>query len=208
MMVVLAALLPSTTASAALLPISFNPDMHQGFLLDPNLHTTVGYLTQFQIGSAAALSNDFELQSPTLQTLDVAGVLSLIQWAGGPIAPLTVTAYLSQKNMVAVSNYLSTHSTRPTMKFGFTVLAWDSTARSYYTAFAPSTSPIATRAEVSNGHVQITMSTTPVILNYTVKVYPMTFEASAPTLLATLKSTNRATLPPLPRLWGPNLLGL
>jgi hypothetical protein len=193
--------------SAAVIPIAYQMDTILGFDMDPNAHSTVGYLTQFQIGSTT-LAADITIEKPaaqtTLQKVTVVGVMSELEWDGAPTDPMTVGLQFSQENEQTMLSYLGTNPASVVLRFAFAVMAWDPAADSWYTAFSsPSLGPISTAPVVSNGKIQVSVSTTGVVAKDGTEVlaYPMTFSAAAPSTAQVLSQQTSAD-DGIARVWG------
>ena len=99
----------------ATVPFSYDCSKESGFVMDPNEHKRVGYVTDLTgLGLTAALTKDLTVNLPFKptypqlgakqgvnggpSTVKVVGVIENLTWTGGVGDPIALQFYVSQKN--------------------------------------------------------------------------------------------------------------
>ena len=116
--------------------VKWFPDMLQAFRKDARKGVSVGYLTKFNIGSGITLSTDLTINvAGEAAPIKAAGVLSHIEWAGGPTDPISLAGVISVANKHAVGNISSQGLSTAEVTLRYAVHAFDPKDGTYFKAF-------------------------------------------------------------------------
>ena len=208
-----ASLLASPAASAATVPYAYDMDREAGFVMDPNEHKRVGYVTalQFGTGTGSVLATDLKVADPTKSTtppptLNVVAVMSHFEWNGAVGDPLKIEAYVSQANAYKIKSRFAQPSALITglpLNFNYLAVNYDQELKRWFTQAKPTLAPVSTTVAVSNLRPQVSVDLNPVPAKdgIDVNVYRLTFAAAAPIGSEPLTFQNTATKQ-VSRPWG------
>jgi hypothetical protein len=129
----------------ATVPFEFDCNMSAGFVMDPNQHVRVGWVTAldgFGLPSGG-LAKDLQVSSPmTVQggkpvAMSVIGVLEKFTWAGGVGDPLMLDFYVSQENASQLKMLQQTALKNLAVKAAnLNIIDYDQEVKTWFTAFA------------------------------------------------------------------------
>jgi hypothetical protein len=162
-------------ARAATTPVSYNYDCVRAaaFLPNPNSHSRVGYLTDFSgLGLSTPLPRDFKVYVPwsgsppaysnigataptgaapgLMMTANVVGVIEKLSWLGGVGDAIQITAWVSQKNAIALSTMQQLATTNTAVStLGYWIVDYDLPAAVWYEQAYP-LSPSTLSGQVSS----------------------------------------------------------
>jgi hypothetical protein len=131
----------------ATVPFEFECSKESGFVMDPNEHQRVGWVTALDgFGlPAGGLKADLTVSDPmtppkagTPAVKLVAGILEKFSWAGGINDPLNLDFYASQENAFQIKALQQTSLRNLAVKAAnSTVIDYDQETKAWFTAFAP-----------------------------------------------------------------------
>ena len=185
-------LVASPAATAATVPYAYDMDKEAGFVMDPNEHKRVGYVTALQFGSGtgSVLATDLKVADPTKSTtppptLNVVAVMSRFEWNGAVGDPLKIEAYVSQANAYKIKSRFAQASALITglpLTFNYAVLNYDQELKRWFTQAKPTLAPVSTTVAVSSLRPQVSVDLNPVPAKdgIDVNVYRLSFAAAAP----------------------------
>jgi hypothetical protein len=196
----------------ATVPFVFECDKSSGFVMDPNVHKRVGWVTALNgFGLAAdGLKADLMVFNPMTTPKDgapvsmpVVGVLEKFSWAGGAGDPLQLDFYVSQENAFQIKALQQITLKNTTVKaVNFAVVDYDQETKAWFTALAlgQPLSGIITGKE----NPQLDVDLNPVVVKdgIDVNVYKVTIAISPQAnRVYTLKLANSSTRPVM-KSWG------
>jgi hypothetical protein len=129
----------------ATVPYAFDCNMSAGFVMDPNQHVRVGWVTALDgFGlPAGGLAKDLQVYNPmTVQggkpvAMPVIGVLEKFTWAGGVGDPLMLDFYVSQENASLLKVLQQTVLKNLAVKAAnLNIIDYDQEVKTWFTAFA------------------------------------------------------------------------
>jgi hypothetical protein len=129
----------------ATVPYAFDCNMSAGFVMDPNQHVRVGWVTGLDgFGlPAGGLKADLQVQNPMTVTggkpevMSVIGVLEKFTWAGGVGDPLMLDFYVSQENASQLKMLQQTVLKNLAVKAAnLNIIDYDQEVKTWFTAFA------------------------------------------------------------------------
>lgn len=115
--------------------VNWKPDAVEAFRQVQGTATPVGYLTKLNIGSGITLSADLPIYVGTGPAVNVAAVLSSLEWAGGPTDPLKLKGVVSAGNKHAMGNISSGSLATAEVTLRLAVQAPDPKEGDYFKAF-------------------------------------------------------------------------
>jgi len=195
-----ALLLPTVprVAHAATVPFSFECDRQSGFVMDPNQHKRVGFLTDFGgIGLGAPLARDLQVAVPwggsaapayaglapstssapgAPLTAKVVGVIEKFSWAGGVGDAIQISAWVSQQNAVQLKALQQTTlKTTAISALGFWIGDYDQETKVWFEQAYPA-APAKVGAQLKPSGLNVDLSPTPVKAGIDVNVYKISLE--------------------------------
>jgi hypothetical protein len=206
---------------SATIPFSFECSRESGFVMDPNEHKRVGYITDFN-GLGLTLQKDLQVSLPfkpiypqlsvtqtvngTPFTAKVVGVIEKFTWNGGVGDAIAFDFYVSQQNatlLKALGN--STLKTSSVQSIGWWIGDYDQETKGWFEAAKPSSSPtLKGLIEGASTQPELGVDLTPVVAKdginvsvykVTVKIVPQVHQVSS--LLFANSSTKQST-----KTWG------
>jgi len=130
----------------ATVPFEFDCNKSAAFVMDPNEHARVGWVTALDgFGLAAGgLAKDLKVSNPMTVTngrpevMSVIGVLEKFTWAGGVGDPLKLDLYASQENAFQIKALQQTALKNLVVKAAnLSVIDYDQEVKTWFTALAP-----------------------------------------------------------------------
>lgn len=189
----------------ATVPVVFECDVSSGFLMDPNEHQRIGWVTKLDgFGlPAGALTADLQVSDPLTATggkpmvaVPVVGVLEKFSWAGGAGDPLQLDLYVSQENAVQIKAAQQTaHVNTAVTVLDFIVIDYDPVAKAWFTELIPA-QPLSGAIAVVKGNpeLDVDLTGTPVKDGIDVLVYKVSIAVSPQAHKAySLKLSNSST---------------
>jgi hypothetical protein len=142
--------------------LSSTLDIQQGCAFTPGSHAAVGHLVMATI-LGAALTADLTVTDPvTNANMPAAGVLAEVHWGETPGAPLSMTAYVSERNRTVLQQLQQQQITNTAVILDFRVYQYDAGARVYYGSFAPKQPPLdALIGKSGSNTIELQVSSTP-----------------------------------------------
>lgn len=137
----------------ATVPYEFECDKSSGFVMDPNEHKCVGYITALRgLGMNKPLAQDLRVSlpynnpaptykplvsgtsfDPVHHTVQVVGVLEKFTWAGGVGDPIEIDFWTSQENAFQIKALQQTTLKDTRIEsFGFWIADYDQESRQWY----------------------------------------------------------------------------
>ncbi|HJT58246.1 MAG TPA: hypothetical protein VJ761_17210, partial [Ktedonobacteraceae bacterium] len=137
----------------ATVPYEFECDKSSGFVMDPNEHKCVGYITAFRgLGMSAPLAQDLKVTLPYANpapaykslgpvqssisghsTVEVVGVIEKFAWAGGTGDPVEVDFWVSQANAFQIKTLQQTTLKDTRIEsLGFWIADYDQETKQWY----------------------------------------------------------------------------
>jgi hypothetical protein len=131
----------------ASVPVDFACSVSSGFLMDPNEHQRIGWVTKLDgFGlPTGGLKADLQVSDPRaaapgkpMVTEPVVGVLEKFSWAGGTADPLQFDFYVAQENAAQIKMLQQTalKNTAVTV-LDFIVIDYDPQAKAWFTELIP-----------------------------------------------------------------------
>jgi hypothetical protein len=169
-------------------PFEFDCDMSSGFVMDPNEHKRVGWVTALNgFGLPAdGLKADLVIPNPMLPpkdgapaTMPAVGVLAKFSWAGGIQNPLVLEFYVSQENAFQIKTLQQTALRNTTVKaVNFTVVDYGQETKTWFTAFASAQALSGIIAGKENPQLDVDLNPVAVKDGIDVNVYNITIAIS------------------------------
>jgi hypothetical protein len=220
-----AVILAPRFARAASVPHNYDCDKASAFVMDPNQHRRVGYLTELEGFGRAPLAKDLVVNVPWLtatpaytrvasalvagpaqpKTLKVVGVIEKIAWNGGVGDPFSFTAYLSQQNASQIKTAQQATLTTTTIKsLGFWVANYDQETKVWFEQFYPLNPPTLSGiiGPKDNPKLNVDLTPVPVKDGIDVMVYKVSFEIVPAANRAFTLSTANSPKTRAAKAWG------
>jgi hypothetical protein len=127
----------------ATVPFEFACNKEAGFVMNPNEHPRVGYVTAFDGLSGASKPVDLEPDMAVADPLaggkqTVVGVIEKFSWAGGVGDPLMIDFWTSQENAVRIKGAQQLAPEKATVQaVNFNVVGFDPESKAWFTQLAP-----------------------------------------------------------------------
>ena len=116
--------------------IKFTCDAEHAVHFDRDYHHLIGHLQAFKIGSDVTLAVDLNMLEPKLQEpAVVAGLITNIEWGGGPEDAMTLKAVVSIPNRQKILHVVHKAVTDVAVSFQFVVYDYDGAARKWFRTF-------------------------------------------------------------------------
>jgi hypothetical protein len=181
--------------------LSFALDVQQGFSFTSGSHAAVGHLVVATV-FGTALTADLTVTDPvTNASMPAAGVLAQVQWGETPQAPLSLTTYVSARNMIVLQQLEQQQITSTAVALDFRVYEYDAETRAYFGSFAPKQPPLDALVGKAGNTIELQVSRAPLqVKSMEVYAVSMTVQPPAPQLqeLAVAVSASAAIIKP----WG------
>jgi hypothetical protein len=130
----------------AAVPYEFDCNMSDGFVMDPNEHVRIGWMTALDgFGlPAGGLKADLQVYNPMTITggqpgiMSVVGVLQKFTWTGGVGDPLKLDFYVSQENAFQIKALEQVALKNLVVKaVNLNIIDYDQEVKTWFTALAP-----------------------------------------------------------------------
>lgn len=169
----------------ATIPYSFECDKSSGFVVDPNVHNRVGYLTDFGgLGMSAPLPKDLTVSLPynnpppaytpivpVGNTVHVVAVLEQFEWNGGGGDPLNISGYISQENATQLKVLQQTTlKTSSITALGFWITDYDQETKKWFEQAYPQ-NPVKLSGLLKSGSLNVDLTPVPAKDGIDVMVY-------------------------------------
>jgi hypothetical protein len=180
------------TLFSASIAFVFTCDMQSGFLMQPNVHKQIGYVTAFQAFGAPALSGDLALSVPftplhELLTMtrapglppvtNVVGVIENFSWSGGLADPLKITFFVSKENAILLNALQQTSfKTDAVSSLGWWIGNYDPEAKVWFEAAYPASSPTVSGTFPNSSALSVSLTPVPVADGIDVNVYAVSIQ--------------------------------
>jgi hypothetical protein len=172
----------------ASVPVDFECDVSSGFLMDPNEHKRIGWVTKLDgFGlPAGALQADLQVSDPLTATADkpavtvpVVGVLEKFSWAGGAGDPLQLDFSVSQENAMQIKAVQQTaHVNTAVTALDFIVIDYDLQAKAWFTELIPAQTLSGAVAGKGNPQLNVDLTGTPAKDGIDIVVYKVSIAVS------------------------------
>jgi hypothetical protein len=130
----------------ATVPVVFECSVSSGFVMDPNEHQRIGWVTKLDgfglpVGGIKAdlqVSDPLTAGNGTPLVVPVAGVIEKFSWAGGAGDPLELDFYVSQENAFQIKALQQTTLKNTAVKvLDFLIADYDQETKAWFTALIP-----------------------------------------------------------------------
>jgi hypothetical protein len=131
--------------------IKYDPDAEHAVHFDRDYHYVFGHVQSMKIGDVT-LTADLNMLEPKFQnSVVVAGLVSLIEWGGGPEDTLTLDLFVSTKNRQLVTNIVHKNVSDVEVKVKFVIYDYDPQAKKWFNAFYTNDQEISGSIEQQGG---------------------------------------------------------
>ena len=164
----------------ATVPVVFECSVSSGFVMDPNEHQRIGWVTKLDgFGlPVGGIKTDLQVSDPLTAgngkplVVPVAGVLEKFSWAGGTGDPLQLDFYVSQENAFQIKALQQTTLTNTAVKvLDFLIADYDQEAKAWFTALIPGQPLGGTITGKGNPQLNVDLTPVPVKDGIDVNVY-------------------------------------
>ena len=164
----------------ATVPVVFECSVSAGFVMDPNEHQRIGWVTKLDgFGlPAGGIKTDLQVSDPLTAGngkplfVPVAGVLEKFSWAGGAGDPLELDFYVSQENAFQIKALQQATLKNTAVKvLDFLIADYDQEAKAWFTALIPGQPLSGTIAGKGNPQLNVDLTPVPVKDGIDVNVY-------------------------------------
>jgi hypothetical protein len=186
--------LAAGTLLCASIPLVFDCDMQSGFLMNPNVHNRIGYVSAFQAFGAPKLNSDLTLslpftplhellsmiQAPGLPPVtNVVGVIQNFSWNGGLGDPLKISFFVSKENATLLNALEQTSfKTNAVSSLGWWIGDYDQAAKVWFEAAYPASSPTVSGTIANSSALSVNLTPVPVAAGINVNVYEVSIQVS------------------------------
>jgi hypothetical protein len=187
----------------ATVPVDFACNVSSGFLMDPNQHQRIGWVTKLDgFGlPTGGLKADLQVSDPLAagngkpMVVPVAGVLEKFSWAGGAADPLQFDFYVSQQNAAQIKALQQTALKNTAVKvMDFIVVDYDQEAKAWFTELIPAQPLGGIIAGKGTPQLNVDLTPVPVKDGIDVNVYKVSIAVSpSATQVYSLKLSNSST---------------
>jgi hypothetical protein len=187
----------------ATVPVDFACNVSSGFLMDPNQHQRIGWVTKLDgFGlPTAGLKADLQVSDPLAAgngkpiVVPVVGVLEKFSWAGGAADPLQLDFYVSQQNATQIKALQQLALKNTTVKvLDFLVADYDQEAKAWFTELIPVQPLGGIIAGKGNPQLNVDLTGTPAKDGIDVMVYKVSIAVSpSAAQVYSLKLSNSST---------------
>jgi hypothetical protein len=186
----------------AAVPVDLECSVSSGFVMDPNEHQRIGWVTKldgFGLPSGG-LKADLQVSDPLAagngkpMVVPVAGVLEKFSWAGGTADPLHFDFYVSQENAAQIKALQTALKNTAVKVMDFIVIDYGQEAKAWFTELIPAQPLSGTIAGKGNPQLNVDLAGTPVKDGIDVMVYKVSIAVSPQAHQAySLKLSNNST---------------
>ena len=171
----------------AAVPVELECSVSSGFVMDPNEHQRIGWLTKLDgFGlPTGGLQADLQVSDPLAagngkpMVVPVAGVLEKLSWAGGAADPLHLDFYVSQQNAAQIKALQQTALKNTAVKvLDLLVVDYDQGAKAWFTELIPGQPLSGTIAGQGNPQLNVDLTPVPVKDGIDVNVYKVSIAVS------------------------------
>jgi hypothetical protein len=172
----------------ATVPVDFACNVSSGFLMDPNQHQRIGWVTKLDgFGlPTGGLTADLQVSDPRtaapgkpMAAKAVVGVLETFSWAGGAGDSLQFDFYVSQQNAAQLGALQQAALKNTAVKIlDFIVIDYDQEAKAWFTELAPGQPLIGTVAGKGSPQLNVDLTGTTVKDGIDVLVYKVSIAVS------------------------------
>jgi hypothetical protein len=171
----------------AAVAVELECSVSSGFVMDPNEHQRIGWVTKLDgfgllVGGLRA---DLQVSDPLTAGNDkptvvpVVGVLEKFSWAGGAADPLHLDFYVSQENATQLKALQQTALKNTAVKvMDFIVIDFDPEAKAWFTGLIPAQQLSGTIAGQGNPQLNVDLTPVPVKDGIDVMVYKVSIAVS------------------------------
>jgi hypothetical protein len=186
----------------ATVPVVFECSVSAGFVMDPNEHQRIGWVTKLDgFGlPAGGLKADLQVSDPLAAgngeplVVPVAGVLEKFSWAGGTGDPLQLDFYVSQENAFQVKAVQQATLKSTTVKvLDFLIADYDQEAKAWFTALIPGQPLSGIITGKGNPQLNVDMTPVPAKDGIDVSVYKVSIAITPPHQVYALKLASSST---------------
>jgi hypothetical protein len=177
----------------ATVPFSFECDRASGFVMDPNAHRRVGYITTLDgFGLAHPLSPDIKVNSPwsganapsyagfttssgaptaPVGTVDVVGVIEKWEWDGSVGGSINIDFYCSQQNATQIKMLEQLGLKTTNVKaLGWWICDYDLEAKQWFEEAYPKNAKSVSGIIAGKGNPELNVDLTPVLVKDGIEV--------------------------------------
>jgi hypothetical protein len=187
----------------AAVAVGLECSVSSGFVMDPNEHQRIGWVTKLDgFGlPTGGLKADLQVSDPMAagngkpMVVPVVGVLEKFSWAGGTADPLRLDFYVSQENAAQIKALQQTALKNTVVKvMDFIVIDYDLEAKAWFTELIPAQPLSGAIAGQGNPQLNVDLTPVPVKDGIDVYVYKVTIAVSPQAhQVYTLKLSNSST---------------
>lgn len=173
----------------ATVPVVFECSVSSGFLMDPNEHQRIGWVTKLDgFGlPAGGLRADLQVSDPLAAgngeplAVPVAGVIEKFSWAGGTGDPLQLDFFVSQENAFQIKALQQTTLKSTAVKaLDFLIADYDQEAKAWFTALIPAQPLSGIITGKGNPQLNVDMTPVPAKDGIDVNVYKVSIAIAPP----------------------------
>jgi hypothetical protein len=166
----------------ASIPFEFSCNMEAGFVMDPNQHGRLGYVTSlFGFGLEAPFATDLQVSVPfntgakpaftglqyksgsPVGSAKVVGVIETFKWDGGVGDMISLDFYVSQQNAVAIkSSQQHTLTTRTINSLAWWIVDYDQQAKMWFEQAYPVGGSVTGLVAGQGGNLMLNVGLVPV----------------------------------------------
>jgi hypothetical protein len=171
----------------AAVAVGLECSVSSGFVMDPNEHQRIGWVTKLDgFGlPAGGLKADLQVSDPLTAgngkptVVPVVGVLEKFSWAGGTADPLHLDFYVSQQNAAQIKALQQTVLKDTAVKvLDLLVVDYDQEAKAWFTELIPGQPLSGSIAGQGNPQLDVDLTPVPVKDGIDVYVYKVTIAVS------------------------------
>jgi hypothetical protein len=171
----------------AAVPVDLECSVSSGFVMDPNEHQRIGWVTKLDgFGlPAGGLTADLQVSDPLAagngkpMVVPVVGVLEKFSWAGGAADPLQFDFYVSQENATQIKALQQTALKNTAVKvMDFIVIDYDPAAKAWFTELIPGQPLGGTITRKGNPQLNVDLTPVPAKDGIDVNVYKVDISIS------------------------------
>ena len=173
----------------ATVPVVFECSVSSGFLMDPDEHQRIGWVTKLDgFGlPVGGLRADLQVSDPLAAgnggplAVPVAGVIEKFSWAGGTGDPLQLDFYVSQENAFQVKAVQQATLKSTAVKvLDFLIADYDQEAKAWFTALIPGQPLSGIITGKGNPQLNVDLTPVPVKDGIDVNVYKVSIAIAPP----------------------------
>ena len=173
----------------ATVPVVFECSVSSGFLMDPDEHQRIGWVTKLDgFGlPTGGLRADLQVSDPLAAgnggplAVPVAGVIEKFSWAGGTGDPLQLDFYVSQENAFQVKALQQATLKSTAVKvLDFLIADYDQEAKAWFTALIPGQPLSGIITGKGNPQLNVDLTPVPVKDGIDVNVYKVSIAIAPP----------------------------